>query len=190
MGNTKNTADKPIYGDAYAPVQDLQDAVDYAELFAFIRGGTSAERQALPAAKRRVGMLWTESDTGGLYRVNASQNWAIVQLPDTGWLDIGTYNTGWSTEGTDTPQYRVLNSLLYFRGRIDATTTASNTPFTVALPANARPSRDTPIMLGETSGSNVNRVVQIGANGVITVFKSGAVVNDLALAGISGIPVL
>lgn len=189
MGNTKNAADKPVYDDTYTFPQDSQDAVDYAELFAFVRGGTSAERQALPVGKRRIGLLWTETDTGGLYRVNASQNWAIVQLPDTGWQDLTPYSTGWTTEGTDTPQYRVLNGLLQFRGRIDATAGAGNLPFTNALPASARPSRDTPFLLGTTAGTAATFSIGIGANGVITVFKFGNVVNDLALAGAPGIPV-
>lgn len=78
MGNTKDSFGKPVFDDVYSFPQDSQDAVDFAFDFAFVRGGTSAERQVLEAGKRRPGMLFSESDTGDLYRVDSDNGW--VQL--------------------------------------------------------------------------------------------------------------
>lgn len=80
MGNTKNTYGKPVFDDVYSFPQDTQDAVDFADEFANVRVGTSAERQSLPSGKQRPGMLWSETDTGMVYRSDGAGAWTIPGL--------------------------------------------------------------------------------------------------------------
>lgn len=182
------TTGYPIFLDGGAPdtgVDPTEVAKYAADVGNRIVRATLAELEAYPYA--RAGLSGHATSTKQDY-VHDGSGWRAT-LSDTGWLTLGTYNTGWSTEGTDIPQYRVLNRVLYLRGRIDATSSAVNVPFTAPLPVGARPSRNTPFMLPETSGSGATRVTQVGADGVITVFKYGAAVNDLALAGVPAIPI-
>lgn len=83
MGNAKNAYGKPVYDDIYSFPQDLQDAADFADEFANIRRGTSAERQALPVGKQRAGMLFVETDTGAIYQAVGNGQWRVVVAPLT-----------------------------------------------------------------------------------------------------------
>lgn len=187
MGNTANAYGELTFDDVYSFPADLNDLAAFVNRFANGRRGTSADRLALLPGQIRDGMMFLETDTGDVY-LRRLGSWARV-LGDTGWQNLPAYNTGWSTEGSDTPQYRVLNGVLYFRGRIDATSGAVQEPFTAALPTGTRPSRDMPVLVGVTSGGTPSHfVVVVGANGNITVFKGANVVADLALAGIPPIP--
>lgn len=134
----------------------------------------------------RAGMMGHALDTRSDYIHNGTGY--VKVLSDTGWQDLTPFNTGWTTEGSDTPQYRVLNGSLVFRGRIDATVGAGTLPFVNPLPAGARPSRDTGIFVGVTSGATPTHFVfAVSAAGVITVFKGSSAVNDLALTGVTPI---
>ena len=68
MGFSLNPAGEPVFSDTFNLPGDLTAAVDYAKTFAYARGGTSVERQALPAAQRKTGMLWSETDTPLVWR--------------------------------------------------------------------------------------------------------------------------
>ncbi|MFK4760291.1 hypothetical protein ACI3KS_05085 [Microbacterium sp. ZW T5_45] len=82
MGNTLNAYGKPVYTDAFNLPLDLQAAVDFADEFANVRRGTSAQRQALVSGKRRAGMLWVETDTGSIYRCDNALAWVLVVEPE------------------------------------------------------------------------------------------------------------
>lgn len=183
------TTGRPIFSDSGAP--DIGVDPTAVGIYAADVGNRiiRANLAALDAYQfKRAGLTGYALSEKQEYVCDGS-GW-LPTVGDTGWQGIGSYNTGWSTEGSDAPQYRVRNGVLYFRGRIDATAAAVNTPFTVALPPAARPSRDTPFLLGSTSGTAATFVMNVGTNGVITVFKGSNIVNDLALAGTPGIPVL
>lgn len=78
MGNAKNAFGKPVFDDVYTFPQDSQAAVDFADEFANVRVGTSAERQALPVGKQRPGMLFSEGGTGLVYRTDGAGAWKLV----------------------------------------------------------------------------------------------------------------
>lgn len=117
MANTKNPYGKPVFDDTYSFPQDSQDAVDFTDEFANVRRGTSATRQSLPVAKQRPGMLFTESDTGIIWRTDGAGAWRVVSSPDTGWISV-TFENGWVNAATgEEVQYRRLNGVVYLRGR-------------------------------------------------------------------------
>lgn len=77
MGNTIQPDGKRIFDDIYTFPQDSQDLADDIHEAYNLRVGTSLERQALPPAKQRPGMLWSETDTGLIYRTNGSGAWSL-----------------------------------------------------------------------------------------------------------------
>lgn len=101
---------------------------------------------------------------------------------DTGWQGL-TLSPGWTFVAGDPPEYRVLRGELRFRGRIDATTGASEFPFTNPLPVGARPDRAVPQKIGVTGGSGAEYVFNVGTDGVVRVFKGSNALLNLALAG-------
>lgn len=84
MSNEKDTTGKRIFNDVYSFPQDSQDLANDIYDFANARVGTSAQRQALPVAQRKAGMLWSETDTGSIFRVDntAQKNWVLVIEPE------------------------------------------------------------------------------------------------------------
>lgn len=188
MGNTKNTEGKRIFDDVYSFPQDSQDLADDIYEIGNARVGSSAERQSFPPGRVKVGMLWSETDTGALYKRSAS-GWERI-WEDTGWQPLGGLATGWSVQGGDLAGYRVLSGVLYLRGRLDATAAATqlnilNTP----LPVNARPYQDTPLMIGTTGGSGGSFVTLVQPSGQISCYKGSNTVNNLPLNAFGGIPV-
>lgn len=120
MGNTRNAFGKPVYDDFYSFPQDSQDAVDFADEFANIRAGTSAERQALPAAKQRPGMLWSETDTGELLRTDGASRW--TRIGDSGWIPLTPTTPGWTAVSGHAPRGRLLNGVVYLEGALQRNT--------------------------------------------------------------------
>ena len=67
MGHTLDAYGKPVFDDTFAALSDLQAGADFAEVFAWTRGGTNAQRLALLPGKLRNGMSFVETDTGEVF---------------------------------------------------------------------------------------------------------------------------
>jgi len=183
MGHSIDATGKPtITPTPTQTVADIQAAVNYAELTGGLRKVTSSQRTSLTSSQTEVGWLISETDTGRLYLRTASSAQGVLIYGDTGWVAL-PLAAGWTQVSGDPPEYRVRNGALQFRGRLNATTGAPQEPFTVPLVASARPDRAVPQLVGTTGGSGASFVVQVGANGVVTVFKGSNAVGALALAG-------
>lgn len=120
MGNTKNTAGKRIYDNVYSFPQDSQDLADDIYDFSNARAGTSTARQSLPAAQRKPGMLWIETDAGEIYKVVGS-NWESMELESTPWMNL-TLSTGWDPISGHTPRARLLHGVVYVEGAVERKT--------------------------------------------------------------------
>ncbi len=81
MGNTKNSAGKRIFNDVFDLPADLQGLADDVYDFANARVGTSSARQNLPAAQQKIGMLWTETDTGFTFANTGPGAWTLIAGP-------------------------------------------------------------------------------------------------------------
>jgi hypothetical protein len=97
MGNEKQSSGRRVFNDVYSFPQDSQDLADDIHEFANVRVGTSAERQSLPAAQRRVGLLWVETDRGLLLRWDGD-DWGPLaprigmrRGPQSGTISSSTY---------------------------------------------------------------------------------------------------
>lgn len=115
MGNTKNAYGKPVYDDIYSFPQDSQDNADFTDEFANIRTGTSVERQNLVAGKQRPGMLFSEEDTGDLYRTDGAGGWSLIG--DTGWVAL-ILSTGWTGVSGHAPRGRRINGVIHLEGAV------------------------------------------------------------------------
>lgn len=160
MGYEKNTYGKPVFDDQYDFPQDSQAAVDYADEFANVRVGTSAERQALPVGKQRPGMLWVERDTNRLYMTNGAGVWTDLAAL-TAWQSLTAVGTWTANTGGGAPQVSRNGYQASLRGGFyggGANTTATT------LPAWARPSRElrVPLMLANNTAFGVARIFPNG----------------------------
>lgn len=81
MGNTVNPAGKRVFNDTFDLPGDLQDLADDHFAFANVPVGTSSERQSFPTARTKAGMLWSESDTGLVFRSDGAGGWRVVGGP-------------------------------------------------------------------------------------------------------------
>lgn len=190
MGNSPDAFGKPLYSDGFNLPGDIAAAVEFADEFANVRRGTNTERQSAPPTKLRDGMLWVETDTGAIYEWRTATGWRIVHAPDTGWKPVGSLVTGWTVQAGDTFDYRVVGQVLFFRGRLNATTAAPQLNIlTNPLPAAVRPGADSPRFVGVTGGGGQSYVVVIAANGQLNVYKGSNSVLNLPGEGFGGIPV-
>jgi len=122
MGNTIQPDGKRVFDDVYSLPQDMQDLADDAHEAHNLRVGTSAERQAFPAAKQRAGMLWSESDTGRIYRTDGAGGWKSID--DTGWVNVDTFGSGWSAVAGHTPRVRRFGNRVMIAGAVSRTATS------------------------------------------------------------------
>lgn len=106
---------------------------------------------------------------------------------DTGWVPFGAFNSGWTqTPSTISPGYRVLNKVLYLRGRVSGTLSSGSVIFNTVLPAFARPSYTHEILVSGTDALVYNG--SINASGQVTV-AHGTTANDILLSSFGGVPV-
>lgn len=129
MGYTRNGYGKPDYDDTYSFPQDSQAAVDFADEFANVRRGTSAERQSAPAAKRRIGSLWIETDTGTTY-IDTGE-W---KLWSKGWTNFNPAISGFTLVGGafTTAKYKIDRGVATVKIRASVQAMAGNP--TIDLP--------------------------------------------------------
>lgn len=135
---------------------------------------------------KRAGLMGHALDTEKDYIHNGT-GWKET-ISDTGWRTMGLAS-GWSNQTPDVASYRVLNGVIYFRGRVDATSGAGTSVLSGVLPSSARPAVNTQIRTFGTSGDTASFVVVVTSAGQITCFKGSSSVQDLPLEALSGIPV-
>jgi len=188
MGHTTDSFGKPVFSKSPTQtVVDLQAAADFAGEFANVRVGTASERGSLTPGEIHPGMLWSETDTGALYKFSGS-GWVLV-WHDTGWQPLGVLATGWSVEPGDLAGYRVLGGVLYMRGRLNATAGAEVTVLTTPLPVGARPAVDAASMVGVTGGASTQYVVSVSSVGMIRVYKESTAILNIPLNGFPPTPI-
>ncbi|QEA30385.1 hypothetical protein FGL91_18630 [Microbacterium sp. CBA3102] len=166
MGNTKDSFGKPVYDDLYSFPEDSQDAVDFAYEFAWIRGGTSEERQALPAGKQRNGMLWTETDTGRLFRTNGAGSWTPID--DTGWIAVTFQNSWVNAAAGEECEIRRIRGVVYMKGR--PALGSAGAAFT--LPVGWRP-KSIIRALPPTGAGTTTTQVTINTGGTVVLVSGG-----------------
>ena len=177
----------PLFFDTDAP--DIKVDPRAAAIYAADVGNriVRANLAALNAyAYKRAGLMGHALDTKKDYIHNGT-GWRET-ISDTGWVGL-SLTTGWTAQTPDVPGYRVINNVLYLRGRLDATTGAGTAILTAVLPAAARPAANTQRRVFETSGSTDSFVVVVDVSGQIVCFKGASDVQDLPLESMSGIPV-
>lgn len=160
---------KPAFNDAFSLPGDLSAAVAYTDTFAYIRQGTSTERQSLPAGKQRPGMLWTETDTGMVWRTDGAGVWSVVSSPDTGWKAVTFTNSWVNAAGGEEVEYRRMGGVVYLKGR--AALGSTGTAFT--LPAGFRPKSIIRSSVFSNVGSGGTTGLTINTNGTV-VLASGS----------------
>lgn len=131
MGNTPDNFDKPVYDDAFDLPSDLQDAVDFAKKFAFIRSGTAADRTGLASAKTPNGMLFTETDTRCIYHRTGGA-WVLI------FQDWTTYTPSTTNiTATVTASYMRVGRMVHVQVRAVLTAAMTSQPtFTLPLTAS------------------------------------------------------
>ena len=77
MSNSKNTAGKLVFGDAYALPSDLQALADEIWSAYVTRVGTSSARGSIPPGELRDGIVFRETDTGLIW-LRWSGAWYVV----------------------------------------------------------------------------------------------------------------
>ena len=75
--------------DEAADIDKLNKNFQKLDKYAWVRGGTSTERAAIPPGERRLGLIFTESDT------NIMWMWVGTQ-----WVSIATGASGWITDAS------------------------------------------------------------------------------------------
>lgn len=135
---------------------------------------------------KRAGLAGYALDTKKDY-IHDGTGWKET-IADTGWKTMSLFS-GWSTTSPDIAGYRVINGVIYFRGRLKATSGAGTTVLDAVLPTSARPAANTQRRVMVTSGATDSFVVVVTPAGQITCFKGSSVVSDLPLEAMSGIPV-
>lgn len=195
MGYVTDARGKPVFNDdanngGAGPLSDLQAGVDYAERVGGVLKMTSAERTQLTASQTEIGWLISETDTGRLFLVTpALRQGRLIYAPDTQWQDCPPLSAGWTAFEGDRIQYRVQGGVLYFRGRVNGTSSAPQQIFTAPLPAGARVDVDAPMTMSETNAA-MNRVpVSVLANGHLLVYKGTGTPTQLSLATIPPRPI-
>lgn len=174
------TTGAPEYDDADAP--DV--AVNPTEVAAFAASvGTRliGDDTSMGAyAYAREGLQWYNTTDKATY-VHDGTDW-VKRFWDTGWVNLApSLVTGWTVQSPDELSYRVKDGLLQFRGRLDATSGASQTILSTPLPVGARPAQESSAVLVETDGSFSTFVMNVTTAGVIVIYKGANTVNDLPL---------
>lgn len=174
MGNALDGYGKPVFDDTFNLPGDLTAAVEYADEFANVRVGTSAERQSLPAGKQRFGMLWVETDTSVVYVTNGSSVWTRVAEPALPFMPL-QLSSGWKANDFGyPPAFQVLQTETVLRGSVKRNTGDMSAGQIVSvLPVAARPSAVC-YFLGQGAALSVVPL-QINPNGEIVVKSTPSV---------------
>lgn len=204
MGNTKNSAGKRVFNDVYSFPQDSQDLADDIFDFANARSGTSAARQGLPGAQRRVGMLWEETDTGDVWLDTAASGWipiftdifgrmnranTPVTLNTTSWVDISP-NANWTADTRRGGLAAYANGWVIPRtGRYEIKSELrASGAFATAISVN-KPAPATSEVKFAQSAAVIQGVIAFASSAGDDVFTAGDVVRLFAITG-TGSPIV
>lgn len=180
----------PAFPSSGAPATgpDLEEVARWAVTRGNVLKGTTAEMTAWAASPNAaVGQWWSNTTDSALYH-NAGSGF-VKRFWDTGWQNITGLTSGWSVQSPDVLEYRVKDGLCYLNGRLDGTSGAGNTAFT--LPVGARPTREFVHSVRTTAVSEgPSQVVVIQTTGNVNILKGSASVNDLPLSSIPPFMVL
>lgn len=165
MGHVKNADGSLVINPTPKTVEDLQAIADLAVGVGGLVKVTSAQRGALTPAATRVGWLIVETDTGSIYQRTATHpQGQLVHQPDTGWVNVPTFNNGFRSSTTQPVRYRRIGRVTYLAGGL----LRDNIPGGViafGIPAGFRPGSQVRLRGREDLGMNVI----IEANGAVTV---------------------
>lgn len=103
------------------------------------------------------------------------------KLGDSGWQTLSLIN-GWTVGGTETPQYRKIGNVIYFRGAIVKNTGA--TEVCAVLPVGFRPNQQ--VRFPVTSNTTIILVGIINTDGEISMLASNSTGSFRTLLGASG----
>ncbi|KTR78011.1 MULTISPECIES: hypothetical protein [Microbacterium] len=187
MGYTLDAYGKPVVSPTPTQtVVDLQAIADFAASFANVRVGTSTERQVLPAAKHRNGMLWVETDTGRIYR-SKDAAW-VLAAPGTDWVTL-TPASGWAVSSGAiryrlTPGGAEISAFEVTRTGSNLAVNAGAAVVVGVLPAGVRPPGNAPLGSGTIGvGGNLGASRwYVGSDGSI-FFQSMVVNGTMTTAG-------
>ena len=99
MGYTLDAYGKPVFSKSPTQtVVDMQASADFAEVFAWTRGGTATERGLLTPGQIRDGMTFVETDTGEVFDRTLGS-----------WVRRARVNGGKVTASTDASGYVTVN---------------------------------------------------------------------------------
>lgn len=176
----------PQFSGAGAPdiaVDPTEVAKYAADVGNHIVRSTLAELEAYPY--KRAGLLGYAANVVYLHD---GTNW-VRRFWDTDWQNITGLTAGWSAQSPDVLEYRVKDGLCYMNGRLDSTTGASTTVFT--LPFGARPTREFVHSVRTTAVSEgPSFVLIIQTTGAVIVLKGASAVGDLPLSSVPPFMVL
>lgn len=124
----------------------------------------------------------------GLLRWNGTV-WHAFGLGDTGWMNIGLAS-GYTATGGLTPQFRVINNVVYFRGQVapsSGTFSTSTVAISNALPSNWWPAGSGYAMASAATSSSAitARLYVPASSGVLTVGFSAAGASYVDLSALS-----
>lgn len=180
MGFNTDTRGKPEFTDTPAQtVADLQAAADFADKVGGLLKGTSTERDLLSAGEVATGWLFSETDTGYLYR-RVTAGWELV-AGDSGWI-TPTLGAGWSAYAGEVFKYRLLNGVVYLAGRASGSSAAGTLMFT--LPPAFRHAYTSDLVFQAHSDFGTQIIVVSPSGGVIIVSNTGAVRQGVSLSGV------
>jgi hypothetical protein len=145
---------QPVRVDTYAHLQL------WSPLVAGTYADVNADTTALNGLYRWSGSVWTRA------------------ADDTGWVSLGSLNSGWSV--VVAPFYRVKGGVLYLRGRLSCTATPGDAPFVTALPTTARPTTSFDGVAITTSASILN--ANMSTAGGLTIAHASNAVSDVILS--------
>lgn len=104
------------------------------------------------------------------YRFGNSSGWSAWKdiAYDSGWVDV-TIKSGFAMQGTEKPQVRNLNGVIYSRGGWNSTAISANGTFVVGtVPAGYRPTQNVLQQAG-TQGGGTTAVFFVAATGDVSI---------------------
>ena len=169
--------------DEAADIDKLNKNFQKLDKFAWVRGGTEAERGLLPPEEKRPGLLFSETDTGRVWAWNGT-GWVTALAADTGWVNI-TVNSGFAAISTaERPQARRIGQQVYLRGGFQSTGISSGSSVTPGrLPATYAPVVSAPLAIATSAGDRGGTARVVAGSGDIDLRVTTGSVSPYYLLG-------
>lgn len=176
-----------VVNNTPSTTSDFNQLIALIAMMGNVQKGVEADRDGISGDQLYAGLLFTYTDKAQVELYDGS-GWVVI-YSDTGWISLaGSMTPNWSVQSPDAFSYRVVNGSLEFRGRLDATTTATNTLLTTPLPSSARPAQEFNRFVTVTSGgSNPGFVVSVTTGGQIIIYKGSSSLSDLPMNAVGPI---